>query len=775
MQNNKTPAGRRLGSASLVMALGAVVLVPESRADTVVRSPEGAQAGDARAAREVVYKWRKVVDMAGTVDEAMVVTTLADELTAGRVRIDLEQMVDEQGRSYLMTADAYQRDDGGPVTYEVELARFRKEIASDTALDNAFRQDHPAAKPGDRAAWRTERARARAAHVRRTEVPAELQQWLQKAPADERVEVTVSVAAADRPFRLPRVVPGLFAEEPAFALSQMKARVLALEARKNELEALHAPLVESTRAAGGDVIKSHWLVNAFKARVTPQALRMLAADPRVERVERVDRPIPDANNLDDMRVATQAVQFHAAGFLGETPSGASMAADMMLAIIDTDIDNDHPAWLDQPLGTTRLDSIWREAAGVWGQVGFSAAGDSHGTKVAGVAMGDLMDGQDLSVMNPVDQDDRTGFATEASFVFIENSAGTVDSIEQAVALDVDIINMSSSVNYNCDLAGASNDAVDAAMLAGIFFSKSSGSNGVIGAACNIGTPGAASGAFSVAAIDRAAVPLVSGLVTSGSSHGPDVEGRAVVALAAVAGPEGATAAGFNNMYGAFGATSAAAPVVAGSAAFLKEHLLTVFSSMLINDAGYLYAAMLVMGDGQMDAGVALAQEEMDGKWGAGRLRLRKFDNAGMDAPWRMRLIGRTISDGAVVSDLLLNPDVNGINQDIPTSADRIRATVFWHEPNIEDPATAWATISSTLCNDDGFCYGSGNSGDPRQRHRIGNVTGGKKWWLKLSGIDVPASADTNYRFGLDERMVHVAVYWEDEARNDADGPTADIQ
>jgi hypothetical protein len=96
-------------------------------------------------------------------------------------------------------------------------------------------------------------------------------------------------------------------------------------------------------------------------------------------------------------------------------------------------------------------------------------------------------------------------------------------------------------------------------------------------------------------------------------------------------------------------------------------------------------------------------------------------------------------------------------------------------PNIEDAAADWATISSALCNDDGICYSSGNSGDPRQRHRIGNVTGGKTWWLELSGFDVPPSDDTNYHHGLDERMVHVAVYWEDEARDDADGPTADIQ
>jgi hypothetical protein len=111
----------------------------------------------------------------------------------------------------------------------------------------------------------------------------------------------------------------------------------------------------------------------------------------------------------------------------------------------------------------------------------------------------------------------------------------------------------------------------------------------------------------------------------------------------------------------------------------------------------------------------------------------------------------------------------------PTVPGALQRGVSASDTNIEDAAADWATISSALCNDDGFCYSSGNSGDPRQRHRIGNVTGGKTWWLELRGFDVPPSADTNYHFGLDERMVHVAVYWEDEARDDADGPTADIQ
>ena len=126
-----------------------------------------------------------------------------------------------------------------------------------------------------------------------------------------------------------------------------------------------------------------------------------------------------------------------------------------------------------------------------------------------------------------------------SFVFIEESgAGWWRAIEQAVSLSVDVINLSMSFGSNlCDLAAVSNDAVDEAMLDGIFFAKSASNNGTTGATCNVGNPGTASGSFTVNAIDRAAVPLQSGSVPTGtSSRGGDSIGRSLVAIAAYTGP-----------------------------------------------------------------------------------------------------------------------------------------------------------------------------------------------------------------------------------------------
>ncbi len=726
---------------------------------------------------EVVYQWRKTVARNGRVEENVVVDTVMVELESGEIQLNVDRMVDTLGRSYEMSADAYQATEESDVVYEIKLRRIERSFMTEAERESAWLLAHPKATDADLEDFRTKRTTPPEPPTTKTQMKDELRTWLSTARPSDTIEVVIQLQETESPLNLPKVASNLFQKEPALALAQMKDRLLTIERRKNELSQIQAPVISDLTRAGGKFVKPYWLINGFRAVVSPAVLRTLGNDKRVLRIEPFEKSIPDTNNLDDMRAAAQVVQLHDAGADGETGSGRSSVGDMYIAIIDDNIDADHPAWRDTSSTTSsRLTAVWRETSGVWGTVSTSATTTpSHGTKVTGIAVADLMQGQDPAITATADRDDRTGFAPEASFAFIESAAGTVDSIEKAVDLSVDVINYSASINYNCDLSGSSNDAVDEAMLDDIFFSKSSGSNATTSTPCNVGTPGAASGAFSVTVTDRAAVPLTSGLVSSGASLGPDANGRAVVAMAAYGGPEGDTAAAVNDTYGVFGATSAAAPVVAGTAASLKDHLLDVFSSAIVNEVGFLYATMLVMGDGQMDSGVALAQDEMDGKWGAGRLRTRMFTAEGMDGPWRMRLISRTISDGEIASDLYLNPDASDINQDLSTDVERIRATVFWHEPNIEDSVTNWATISSTICNDDGFCYGSGNSDDPRQRHRIGNAAGGKKWWIQLNGINVPDSNDSNYHFNLDERKVYVAVYWEDEDRDDADGPASSIQ
>lgn len=717
-----------------------------------------------------VFHWQRTVQPDGRVLDDTLNTELLERLESPGYWIDLQTLQDSEGRSYRLEADAWQQEGDESIHYDMKVVRIRPRKATRRELAQAW------AKTQAHEDLDAFLARKRTNRVMPSRVDESLMQRLHTASDNEWIDVVVVLH--DQPTRkIPRLAPGLFQDEPALALAQLEARTIAIEERKNEVEAAQRSLVNDLRRSGGRLLSRYWLSNGFEARLRAQDIDRLIDNPAVRKLELKVEATADTNNLDDMREATQIVQLHDAGFDGETASGASTINDIHIGIIDDNVDADHPAWNDVSSGSSRLVDIWREVSGVWTTVSTSATStSSHGTKVTGIVLGDLMQGQDPAITSTADRDDRTGFAPEASFSFFEKSAGTTDAIEKAVEESVDIINLSISSSYSCDLGHSTNAAADEAALAGIFVAKSSGSNGSTTATCNIGNPGTASGAFSVAAYDRSATPLVTGLVPGpATGHGPDAFGRAVVSLVAPAGTEGATTPASDDTYGVFGATSSSTPVIAGSAAVLKNHLASVFSSSIANNTGFLYAAMMVMTDGENDGGYVGAQVPMDPEYGAGRFRARMLNAEGMDSPWRFRMISRTLDDGEIASDLFLNPDASGVNQPLPSDVERARAAIYWHEPNLEFSSSDTASISATICGDNGFCYGSGNAHEERQRLLLGNVAGGVTWEIRLNAYDVPASLDTGHLYGLDRRVVHVAVYWEDTDRDDSNGPGADIQ
>ena len=770
-QKRLAPSTRRWRDVALVVVMAGVAAGTANAQST----PSKSEGQEAKAgSREVVWRLHRTVALTGQVQEVVEVDTIMKELDRGELTIDLTAMVDSEGNRYEVSADAWQDSDSEPVHYEMTLVRYQPYFSSKEELRRDWQAAHPRASTKDFEVFLAQRD-IEPKPTYKTVVGAGVEKW-RAQQAGGTIDVVVRLQPSETPLNLPRVGQQMFEDEPAFALRQMKQRILRIEERKNEIASIQAPVLAELTDAGGKVLKSYWVINGFEARVDIEALAQLTNDPRVAHIDRLDVAVPDDNNLDDMREAAQIPQLHDAGVDGETSSGRSTVGDMFLAIIDTTIDVDHPAWDDWASGVSRLTDAWRFSGGTWNSVAVSATGlPSHGTKVAGNAMSDLMQGQDPAITAVADRDDRTGMAPEASFAFIENGgAGFITAIEHAISLNVDIINLSMSQNSNkCNLSAGSNDAVDEAFLDGIFFAKSASNNGIGSATCNVGNPGTASGAFTVNAVSASAVPLNTGGLGS-SSRGGDALGRAVIAIAAPTGPEGPTTPQWNDTYGGFGATSGATPVVAGAAAVLKDHLIDVFSTATANNVGWLYASMLLMGDGQLEDGtIAAANDPLDEVWGAGRLRMRMFNSAGMDTPWRMRLISRTISDGELAADLMTNPS-GGVEQPLSNDVERLRAAAMWHEPNIED-ATGQAMISLYICNELGNCYTSGNASDPRQRLRLGNVVGGHEWTIRLHGLDVPISLDSNYRFLRDERVVWVAVYWEDTDRDDGDGPSADIQ
>ncbi|MBL4683335.1 MAG: S8/S53 family peptidase, partial [Nannocystaceae bacterium] len=358
-----------------------------------------------RVAQQVVYHWKKTVDSNGRVTESTPVRTLIDRFDESDFWIDLDALEDSEGQSYRMEADAWQSEGSDEVHYKIKVVRVKHTQVSDAKRAKAWAEENSGAQFD--AFLADKRATAATAPPRLVDG---LERWLVEAEKDETVDVVVMLDH-EPAFDLPKLSSTLFSDEPAMALAQMHDRIVAIELRKNELELVQRPLVDELKRDGVRIHKQYWLINGFEAQVSAARLAALVADPRIRQIERRVAPTPDVNNLDDMREGAQIVQLHDAGFEGEDPSGMSSFNGIQIAVIDDSIDADHPAWDDWAGGPSRLLDIWRETGGVWSTVAVSATAlPSHGTKVAGLALADLMQGQDPAIISVADREDRTGFA-----------------------------------------------------------------------------------------------------------------------------------------------------------------------------------------------------------------------------------------------------------------------------------------------------------------------------------------------------------------------------
>jgi len=746
-------------------------------------SPQTIESMDGHSAPQTVYHWRQSVYATGETRTEVLVDDAARWASTHHWQLDLTTLRDDADRRYQLVADASQASEDDPVVYEFRLVHYEPTWLTEAERRASFFAAHPEASA--EAFEALDRHLSMEPQPEPLRVAEDVLNWLATATEEQTLSLLIRLrddrsppAISERVFQF----PGAAEQEGANELAARRARI---EARQAHMAELQAPVLTDLEAGGGHVRHSLWLVNAIVADLPAPALAELLEDPRIAQVETVTVQ-PDGNTLADMRGAAQVDQYHDAGFRGEMPSGTVCGAqDVVLAVIDSEIDTDHPAWQDTSAGTSRLVGAWKPYStpswSFWAPWVNPSPSKRHGTNVAGNAVGDLSQGQDGSILFPPDQEARTALATEASLLFVSWSDGFCPAIEKAVAEGTDVIVMSGSDdNPGCELASTMNDCVDAAMLEGVFFAKSGGNNGIYNGSCNVGTPAAASGAFSVNALARGTSPIRDAVLANGSTGG-DAHGRSVIALSAWGGPQDPTTASPDDDYDSFGMTSSATPVVGGSAALLKEHLVDAFRTSLLREAGFLYASMLLMGDGSYASSttaprsIARHGRALDPDWGAGRLRMRLFNAQGMDTPWRMRMFSRTLDHGERAGDLLVNPNSFGRADDVPDDSETLRAAAWWHEPNIED-STYWnAQINFQACPvSTSGCWSSGNPADPRQRQRIDNA-GGSPWRLVLDGLSVPHSLDADHYFLQPTRKVFVSMYFEDADRDDRDGPAPAIR
>ncbi|NOY26716.1 MAG: hypothetical protein GXP62_12660 [Oligoflexia bacterium] len=162
--------------------------------------------------------------------------------------IDFDELSDPDGRHYALIGSVSQDSEGGDVVYELDLVEDQPRALTQAQIEAAWRDTSPDASDADLAAFQPQRASGTTMPAASIEIDSLVQDWLDTAAAGETETFTIKLAEQPS-LNLPQVGPGLADTDPTFVLDQMEDRLIAIEARKTEVEALQADLVAKLATA----------------------------------------------------------------------------------------------------------------------------------------------------------------------------------------------------------------------------------------------------------------------------------------------------------------------------------------------------------------------------------------------------------------------------------------------------------------------------------------------------------------------------------------------
>lgn len=540
-------------------------------------------------------------------------------------------------------------------------------------------------------------------------------------------------------------------------------------------------------------------------------------DPAVDAVSTYCGSGPVETWMDSVNTATGLSQYVEAGYTGGLVEGglASWADDWhavgsglwemgpSLAVGVADRDTNfmplHPAFENGVTGQSRVRYYFGASTGglttTMGEVPYS--GSSHGSSCAAVLMADVTHDQDPAVT--VEQEARSGAARGALGFWAGSGSPGTDLLEHLSADDVDgldVISHSASDNsgyvdgvgwggdYDCPtwdeargLDPESSAIVDAYLNDSVLTVKSAGNMHSTGSTSNvesncttstsapyqISAPGASPAAVPVGALSSAnRTPHDLQEVTAlwdGSAQGKTADGRdypLLVVSAFSCGP--AATRWLPDRYTNLGATSGAAPRVAGAIAMFKHWYLQHQGPAYANQPGRLLVNVLTMGaDGYADnaRGVSGARRmhPPHGGFGVGRLRMRLFEPAYVS--------GTAFRGSAAAALTSYDTEIISLGA-VPPDVRRLRITLWWLEVNTdesEDKALVAAMLykGSDLLDQDA----TSSNCVLRMQYECGDAFFGNPPSGDLELVLLSGNVPTEERYeGRNYRTIYVSWFWE---------------
>ena len=456
---------------------------------------------------------------------------------------------------------------------------------------------------------------------------------------------------------------------------------------------------------GGRVVFTCANLPCLTATLSGDGIRQLARRSDIVEIDIPRVPVEDGMSGTEVRTGTQLRQFLDSPyhFDGNGVSETNESDNVVVAVVESNGFAEHDGYRENAGGYFRH-ATGEDSTGRWEcatntpcvSVDAFASPGNHATGAAGLLFGDLMDNQ-LAGVPSAEREGGSGYAPEARAHLYDFSSGT-DALDHIAGLSSaqrvpDLVSNSWSLSEGgprCGGLGGQSQSANRLYKDGIAVFKSASNSGGSSTDCRVGAPGAAVGVFTVGAhmsfpnSDAADVASAdantvrqAGIYDSGgnqSSWGGNLaqgQGRSLIDLT---GPGERTdkfnTSGGLSDSGVICCTGHATPTVAGHAASFMDFYQATYSNF-IDHPGSLYASMLLMGDRQGVSGKVA--DRADHRWGMGRVRMRKFDANGMDAPWTYFNGWTCVSHGKTVQF----PVMDGAK--LPADMNDFKAAAYWFD------------------------------------------------------------------------------------------------
>ena len=422
--------------------------------------------------------------------------------------------------------------------------------------------------------------------------------------------------------------------------------------QQNQVVKRLAPVVNHLSNIGGKLLSQCQNTFCLTAQVTPGEIEKLANFHSVARIDRTGLVQPNDIEGREVRDGTQIKQYMTSGYVG---SGSYNAG-----VIEVDgLSADHPGFLDYSTGPSRIMEMDDCSSGNCNSVSSYSNPSDHPTAVSGLFVGDLQDNQDPSVTGSGGQKDRSGYSTESNLFFWKTGGGSSDlekAMDDAISKDLEVLNISigsDSSDSKCKGETSRSRTANTLYENGIFTTFAAG-NEQHGSTsdCTVEGPGSAIGLFTVGAHTNSPssdgeYDIRYGDIDADSSRGGNAtegKGRTIIDLTAA----GCREQMFDNIddytYDACG-TSFASPTTAAAALNFTHFYESNYGTGNIHP-GAVTANMLLMGDRQGENNTKL-DTTYSNLWGAGRLKMRQWNDGGMDAPWEWGSYSTCVDDGVI--------------------------------------------------------------------------------------------------------------------------------